>query len=101
VRRQADTQLGAPGNQRRGTLVEEEQRRSLSARGRRRGELRGQRRLAGSCRADDQRARALLETAAEQQVHLGTPLGSRSGSGPGDVRGDEARERREPPRSIT
>ena len=33
-------------------------------------ELRGQRRLAGARRADDQRARALLDAAAEQRVEL-------------------------------
>ena len=56
-------------------LVEDEQRRALAARGRRRHELGGERRLAGPGRADDQRAGAPLEAAAEQRVQLGDAAG--------------------------
>ena len=52
-------------------LVEDEHRGALAARGRGRGELRRQRRLAGAGGADDQRARALFDAAAEQRVELG------------------------------
>ena len=54
-----------------GALVEDEHRRALPARGRRGDELGRERGLAGAGGADDERARALLEPAAEQLVELG------------------------------
>ena len=51
-------------------LVEDEQGRLLAARRGRGGELRGERRFAGPRGADDQRAGALLDAAAEQRIEL-------------------------------
>ena len=83
--------------QRRRALVEDEQRRTLPASGCRRGELGGQRRLAGSRRADDQRAGAFFEPAAEQRVQLRDVAGQPDAAGHLSMfGGDEAREDAQP-----
>ncbi len=72
---QVDTQTGTAGQQGVDALVENEQGSLLPLLGRRHHKLRGQRRLSGSGRADDQGAGAVLEAPAEQGVQLGDAAG--------------------------
>ena len=97
---QVDPQAGGAGQQRVEALVEDEQRRVLAALGRRRHELRGQRRLAGPGRADDQRAGAALDAAAEQGVQLGDAAGELFHDwGRAVLAGDQARKDLDAPRA--
>ena len=67
---EVDAEAAAAREQRVGALVEDEDDRLLAAPGRRDAELRGDGRLAGAGAADDQRAGAFLDAAAEQRVEL-------------------------------
>jgi hypothetical protein len=73
---------------------------SLAALGRRPHELRGQRRLARARAPREQRARAALDAAAEQQSSSRSPLASFSIVAVRVLARDEAREDLEPPRLM-